>query len=65
MSLRITFERNGVKEEEVSLQYQSIDALPECLKDGEEKMNTLLTQIINNLPKEQIEKKKGSKKIKS
>ncbi len=52
MSLRVSFDRNGVKEAEIKLQYQNIDLLPECLKDGEEKINSLLTKIISDLPKE-------------
>jgi hypothetical protein len=49
----------------VNLSYDKIEDLPNTLREGEEKINQALSEIINNNSKGDIDKKEGEKRLKT
>jgi hypothetical protein len=66
MSLIISFEGPKQQALQVSLSYEKIENLPNTIKDGEERINQALSEILNNnILKADEEQKEGNKRLKS
>lgn len=65
MSLIISFEGPKQQSLQVTLSYEKIEDLPNTIKEGEEKINQALSELLNNNAKADEEQKEGNKRLKS
>lgn len=65
MSLIISFEGPKHQSLQVTLSYEKIEDLPNTIKEGEEKINQALSELLNNNAKADEEQKEGNKRLKS
>lgn len=64
MSLIISFEGPKQQSLQVSLSYEKIEDLPNTIKEGEERINQSLSELLNNNPKANEEQNVGNKRLK-